>query len=61
MQQPVQVDPIAVSIAHACQMLGLSRYSVCRLIRNGQIRMQRAGRRVLIPCESIRDFLRGSP
>lgn len=60
MQQQIQVDPIAVSIAHACRALGLSRYSVCLLIRSGQVKACRAGRRVLIPSESLRDFLRGT-
>ena len=59
MQQQLLLDPAAVSINQACRMLGLSRYSVVRLIKGGLIRSRKAGRRVLIPADAIREFLRG--
>lgn len=59
MQQQSPVESVAVSINQTCRMLGLSRYSVARLLKGGQIRFLRVGRRVLIPADALRQFLLG--
>lgn len=39
--------------------LGLSLGMVHRLLKSGQIRSVKAGRRVLVPAEAVADFLKG--
>jgi len=57
MRQDQPIQPIAVSINQACVMLGLSRFTLSRLLSTEVIRSRRVGRRVLIPTESLHDFL----
>ena len=51
------VAPLAYDPVTAAQLLGVSRATVDRLIKDGQLRAKRAGRRVLITEAAIREFL----
>lgn len=53
-------QPFAISIAQACQRLGLSRWTVNRLINTHSLYAMRVGRRVLIPVDSLNDWLHGT-
>ena len=57
MQTPAQ--PYAISIKEACQRLGISRYTVTRLIRAHAFHAIKVGRRVIIPVDSLSDWLHG--
>ena len=57
MQQQLVLDPIAISISDTCRALGLSRYTISRLVKAGVIRSRKIGRRVLICSKSVRDFI----
>jgi excisionase family DNA binding protein len=52
----VPVTPIAVSPLEAAQMLGVSRDFVYQLIRDRLIESAKAGSRVLVDVESLRDY-----
>lgn len=51
------LPPIAVSVSQTCELLGLSRFTVNRLVKSGCIKSRKVGRRVLIPHESLLAFL----
>lgn len=53
--------PLAVSINQTCRLLGLSRWTVSRMVKLGVLKSRKIGRRVLIPCESIEQFVMGIP
>ena len=40
-------------------LLQLSKNTINALLRSGRLRSVRVGRRYLIPCESVQQFLRG--
>ncbi|WP_291432370.1 helix-turn-helix domain-containing protein [Deinococcus sp.] len=40
-------------------LLGLGRSTVYKLLRSGELRSVRAGRRILIPADAVTDFLAG--
>ncbi|GAA5436433.1 MULTISPECIES: helix-turn-helix domain-containing protein [Deinococcus] len=44
----------------AAPMLGVGRNGVYDLIRSGQLRSIRVGRKILIPLTAIEDFLNGT-
>lgn len=44
----------------AAPMLGVGRCGVYALIRSGQLRSVRVGRKILIPLSAIEEFLNGS-
>jgi excisionase family DNA binding protein len=48
---------LAVSVNDAATHLGISRFLVLRLIAEGRIPVRRAGRRILVPLNSLRAFL----
>lgn len=53
-------DPVKTySVREAAQALGLSEVAIRRLIRSGQVGARRAGRRVLIPAEALREYVDG--
>lgn len=54
-------EPYAISVKEACQRLGLSRYTLGRLIRAHAFHALKVGRRVLIPVDSLTDWLHGKP
>jgi excisionase family DNA binding protein len=61
MHHQVHPSPLAISIKETCALLGLSRYSVCRLVNLGRIKSCKAGRRVLVSLDSIRTFVNCNP
>jgi len=61
MHHQVPPSPLAISIEDTCSLLGLSRYSVCRMVHLGTIKSRKVGRRVLVSMDSIRTFVNGTP
>ena len=56
----VQPSPKAVyTKTELSEALGLSLGMVHRLLKSGQIRSVKAGRRVLIPADALTEFLKG--
>lgn len=51
-----EVAPIAVSPLEAAEMLGVSRDFVYSLIRDRLVESAKAGSRVLVDVESLRDY-----
>ena len=48
---------MAISVDQAASQLGISRFLVLRLIAEGRIPVRRAGRRILVPLDSLTRFL----
>ena len=48
--------PLLLTPAQAAQQLGLARYTVYQLVREGRLRAKRFGRLVLIPREEMERF-----
>ena len=57
MSETKAVEPVAYNPAQAAKRLGLSRSTVDRLIRDGELRVKRARSRILISEDSIKEFL----
>lgn len=55
------LEPIAVSIAQACYISGLSRPTLYRCIAAGQLPARKLGARTLIIVEELRNFLSNLP
>jgi hypothetical protein len=55
------VDPIALPLARATLVSGLSRSELYRRLAAGDIRAVKAGKRTLILADSLRAFLAGLP
>ena len=53
-------QPYAISIAQACQRLGVSRWTINRLINTHTLYAMRVGRRILIPVDSLNEWLHGN-
>jgi excisionase family DNA binding protein len=51
-------DVRAVSIARAAELVGLSKWTVYKYVSEGRLHSVRAGRRVLIPMETLDQLLR---
>jgi excisionase family DNA binding protein len=51
------IQPLAISVSEACKLLGLSRFSINLLLRNGVIKSRKVGRRVLVLTQSLREFV----
>jgi excisionase family DNA binding protein len=52
-----RIEPLAYSISTAAQATTLSERALQRLIANDEIGVVRAGKRVLIPRQSLENFL----
>lgn len=50
---------VVVSVEQAAQQLGLGRSKTWELVRTGELRSVRAGRRVLVPVSALESFLQG--
>ncbi len=50
--------PRAVGIDQAAKLLSLSKRTVWKYISEGEIRSVRAGRRILLPMDSLDKFLK---
>ena len=51
------MEPLTISVKATVAALGLQRTTVFKLIREGQLRVTRVGRRTLVHTQSIRDLL----
>ncbi len=51
------IQPLAISVSEACKLLGLSRFSINQLLRNGVIKSKKVGRRVLVLTQSLQEFV----
>ncbi len=51
------IQPLAISVSEACKLLGLSRFSINQLLRNGVIKSRKVGRRVLVLTQSLQEFV----
>lgn len=54
----VSVGTTMFTMAEACKELRLSRWSLYRLINEGQIESVKIGRRRLIPADALAEFVR---
>jgi excisionase family DNA binding protein len=50
-------EPLAVTIADACRLIGLGRSKLYEEISTGRIKALKAGKRTLIPVASLKDWL----
>ena len=50
-------ERLSYSIDEAAETIGVGRGSAYELVRRGDLRTVRVGRRVLVPREAVRDFL----
>jgi len=55
----MSAPPLAVDVKTAAQLLGLSQRSIWKLVERGELRVRKAGRRVIFPIAAINDFLDG--
>jgi len=53
------IERISVSIQEAATMLGISKPHFLPLIKDGQVRTVKIGRRTLVSVQSLRDFVDG--
>ncbi len=51
-------DARAVSIQRAAEFVGLSKWTLYKFVSEGRLQVVRAGRRVLIPMETVDSLLR---
>ena len=58
---PGALEPIAVTIPEACRITGLARSSIYREIGAGRIKAVKAGKRTLLPMDSLRAWLASLP
>ena len=60
--QPEQsIERVGFSIAETAESLGISVPTATALIKDGQIRSTRIGRRVIVSVQSLRDFIDRKP
>lgn len=50
---------LLLSIPEACEVLGLGRSTVCELIRSGELRSVKVGRRRLVPMAGADEYVAG--
>ena len=48
---------LALGLGEAAAALGVSRFTVARLVRSGKLRGVRVGRRVVVPLAALEEFL----
>lgn len=58
---PDTPDPITVTVKGAAQMLGLSNWSVYKLLDQGKVESRYKGTRRLVVVESLREYVAGLP
>lgn len=56
-EPPIPDDLRAYTVPQAAEMLGLSEVYLRVMLKRGDIRSVKAGRRVLVPATAIREFL----
>lgn len=52
-----QLEPLLYGVADTCRLMGVSRDTVYRLLRSGDLALVKVGRGSLVPAESIRTFI----
>lgn len=55
--QPGHLQPLAYSIADACQLSSLGKTYVYKLIREGKLTARKIGNRTLVTAESLRRLI----
>lgn len=60
-EAPSAPDPITVTVKGAAQMLGLSNWSVYKLLDAGDIESRYKGTRRLVVIESLREYVASLP
>jgi excisionase family DNA binding protein len=50
--------PIAVTVARAATLIGVSRATIRDFAKSGRLRIARVGRRVIVPMNSLEQFVR---
>jgi excisionase family DNA binding protein len=55
------VEPLAVSVKEAAELLGVSPFTIRRRIRSGALKIAHIGRRVVVPVDSLRALLDQQP
>ena len=58
-KQSENISQIGVSIPKAAKMLGIGKPKCLSLIKEGKIRAVRAGKRVVVSVQSLREFVDG--
>ena len=56
-QKAPPVQKLTVSVDEAARLLGIGRNKAYELVRTGELRHVRAGRRVIIPRRALDEFL----
>lgn len=56
-EPPIADELRAYTVSQAAEMLGLSEVYLRVMLKRGDIRSVKAGRRVLVPATAIREFL----
>lgn len=51
------MEPIAVSVQRAAEMIDVSPFTIRKYVRLGKLRSVRVGRRVLVPVEALQDLI----
>ena len=54
------LPPIGVSIPQAAKMLGVGKPLLSNLVKTGQIRAVKLGKRVVVSVQSVREFVDGT-
>jgi excisionase family DNA binding protein len=60
MNTAISDRPIAVSVARAAALVGVSRATIRTFAKTGRLRVARLGRRVLVPLNSLEQLVRES-
>lgn len=59
LQTDPQINRQTRKIEEAAEMIGIGERSTYALVRSGQLRSVRVGRKILIPLSAIAEFLNG--
>ncbi len=59
MQTSMEPHTLALTVNEAAKHLRVSRFTTLKLIREGAIPVVRAGTRIIVPSESVSQFLHG--
>jgi len=58
-KRAIEYPVVGVSIPQAAKMIGVSTKTIMPLIKDGDIRSVRLGKRVIVSVQSLRDFVDG--
>jgi len=60
MESAISGQPIAVSIGHAANLVGVSKTTIRLFVRDGRLQAARIGRRVVVPLHALRQLVHDS-